>query len=74
MLLTAPVIARLTTRSRFAIARAIRCGEIPVARRKGRTALIELADAEQSLGVTFSPEQLVAAGLQPHRNPDGRAP
>jgi hypothetical protein len=64
MLVTAPVIARLTARSRFAINRAIKRGEFgPVHHSSGRALRVELSYVEQALG-PFPPERLRAAGLR----------
>jgi hypothetical protein len=64
MLVTAPVIARLTARSRFAINRAIKAGAFgTVHHASGRALRVELRCVEEVLG-PIPPERLRAAGLR----------
>ena len=64
MWLTTRQIGLLCARDRFWAHRAVRRGVFgDVAHRKGRREYIALAAVQQSLGVTFTPEQLRAAGV-----------
>ena len=68
MLLTSTQVARLVARPRFWGTRAFKRGQFgPVIpgknRGKGRVLFVELAAVQQTLGVTFTPEQLRAAGV-----------
>jgi len=64
MLITAPPIGRLSSRPRLWANLQIRRGRFgPVFRRRGRAYQVELAAVEAALGVRFSSDQLVAAGI-----------
>jgi hypothetical protein len=64
MLLTSTQVARLVARPRFWGTRAFKRGQFgPVICGKGRALFVELAAVQRSLGVTFTPEQLRAAGV-----------
>lgn len=64
MLVTAPIIGRLTARPRLWAYRRIVAGRFgPVHRRQGHALLVDLAGVEAATGTTFSPAQLAAAGV-----------
>jgi hypothetical protein len=64
MLLTSTQVVRLLARPRFWGTRAFKRGQFgPTISGKGRVLFVELAAVQQSLGVTFTPEQLRAAGV-----------
>jgi hypothetical protein len=72
MLVTASAIARLAGYRRLWAWVQIKRGRFgPVVRKRGRTFEVKLASVEAALGMTFSPEQLAAAGISPHEDPDG---
>jgi hypothetical protein len=64
MLVTSPVIARLLGRSRIHTWRQVAAGHYgPIRHRRGRWAYVELARVEAVEHLTFTQDQLRAAGL-----------
>ena len=63
MFVTAPVVARLTGRSRMTAHREVKSGVFGVPVKRGRADLVDLREVENFIGIRFSPQQLQAAGV-----------